>query len=76
MVTKRIVLEFEFEEAEEDDYTELSLAKITRQYRSPLTDGELSGLGDQIWQSDFWQVYVVQDMLNLLITNQLKSLSY
>ena len=54
---KKIVLEFIFDEVQEDygEDTYLELQKIERT-QSDLDDDELSGLGEEIAQSDWWQV--------------------
>lgn len=57
-MTKKIVLEFIFDEKVDSvwpDYTELVLGEINV-VESTLTEGERSGLGEEIAQTDEWQV--------------------
>lgn len=58
MTHKRLVLEFVFEETPDEfdeGYTSLELRSIARTY-SDLDEGELNSLGEDVAQSDTWQV--------------------
>lgn len=59
---RKIVLEFTFKD-DEDDYPEL--VRIERTH-SDLTDGEIDNLGEDIAQSDYWQVYRWIDIQTVL----------
>jgi hypothetical protein len=68
MATKKVVIEFEFEEIQEDpedDWTELKLISIRRSH-SDLTKDELDQLGETIGQSDSWQVDRWMDIQDVL----------
>lgn len=54
MATRKLVLEFEFEEEIEDDWVHLQPIKVTRTHSDPEID--INGLGEEIAQSDRWQV--------------------
>jgi hypothetical protein len=58
MVTKKITIEFTFEEKQDEwdkEYTYLELVSIERT-RSDLSPDEIDALGEGIGQSDYWQV--------------------
>jgi len=65
---KRIVLEFVFDEVEDDvdpDWVRLDLVKIERTH-SDLTDDQLSSLGEEVAQTDRWQVSIWNDISEVL----------
>jgi hypothetical protein len=63
---KKIVIEFEFEEIQEDeDYSYLELASIARTH-SDLNAKELNNLGETVAQSDRWQVDIWMDVQRML----------
>lgn len=76
MATRKLVLEFEFEEEIEDEGTEeewahLQPTKVTRIHSDPEID--INGLGEEIAQSDFWQVdnwISIQNVLGDLHTKE------
>lgn len=59
MATRKLVLEFEFEEEIEDEGTDMEYVhmrpvRVTRTYADPEID--IGALGEEIAQSDRWQV--------------------
>ena len=68
MTTKKITLEFTFEEVQNEydpEYTTLELVLIERT-RSDLSPGELDYLGNRVAQSNDWQVDRWIDIQNAL----------
>lgn len=56
-VTRRLVISLEFDVVEEDDgYQSLEAARVIRHPDTTLTEGELDRLGDDVAQTDQWQV--------------------
>jgi hypothetical protein len=55
MAKKKIIIELEFDEVTEYEYTALNLTSITRTH-SDLDADELNALGESVAQSDYWQV--------------------
>jgi hypothetical protein len=55
MTKKRVLLEFVFEELEDEDELVLEPRSV-RIYMSELSPDQLSGLGEEIAQTDRWQV--------------------
>lgn len=55
-MNKKLVIEIIFDEVTEDDYTYLEVTEIRRGKKSELTDGEFRNLGENVGQSDEWQV--------------------
>ena len=54
---KKLVVEIIFEEiTEDDDYTYLEVTEVRRGKESNLTEGEMGALGEDVAQSDEWQV--------------------
>lgn len=71
MAKKKIVLVLEFEETyfSDEDYTDLSLAKIKLdKERTTLSDDERGMVAEEAGQSDFWQVSVHNDLFHVIDT--------
>mgnify|MGYP000370160620 CR=1 FL=1 len=60
MTKKKLVIELVFDEIIEDEdfdpWTRLELTKIKRLDSTTLTDGQIDRLGEEIGQTDRWQV--------------------
>lgn len=54
--TKRVVISIEFDTVIADDYESLEAVRVLRHDDTTLTEGELGSLGEQVAQSDRWQV--------------------
>lgn len=63
---KKLVLEFIFDEVEEDDYSELELRALRLGEGSTLSPGERRGVTEMWGQSDQWHVDIHNDILNVL----------
>lgn len=66
MSKKKIVLEFVFREEQDEEWTYLKLDKIKRT-RCDLNRDELTSLGEDMAQSDRWQIdgwIQIQDLLS------------
>lgn len=54
---KKLVIEIIFEEKiEDEDYTSLNVTEIRRGKKTTLTEGQMHELGEDVGQSDTWQV--------------------
>lgn len=76
MSTRKIVLEFTFQEVVDEDYYEhLELVSIERT-RSDLYPEEIDALGEEIGQTDKWQVDRWIDIQSVLGSSNTTSVRY
>ena len=63
---KKIVLEFLFEEEQDEDYTTLELRKIKLGKGTTLTEAERDAVTERWGQSDTWHVDIHNDLLDVI----------